>query len=259
MSNKQKNIISNFYLIREDNNPVYVGYTNRPVKQRFREHIKEKEFTGNVTVEEIDSMTFSFTWDINTINQYAQEVSDMETILIKKYGTGDSVWQKGINGRVGGQAWANVKYFVTTNKDNPKFRGVDESEILAYLDSDRVIKIYMQNFVNNIEDPVKIYMNHFVGNANEPVKDYMNHFVRTINDLVKLYMSNFVNNANEPVKLYMRDFVGHINDPIKIYMGNFVNTIGDPVKIYMKSFVNHIEDPVKIYMKNFVVNMKNKP
>ena len=47
MSNKQKNIISNFYLIREDNIPVYVGYTNRPVKQRFREHLRDKDFTGN--------------------------------------------------------------------------------------------------------------------------------------------------------------------------------------------------------------------
>ena len=100
---KHDKIISNFYLIREDNKPTYVGYTNRPVKQRFREHIKEKDFAGDATVEEIDSLSFPFTWDINIINQYAQEVSDRETELIYQYNTQGSIWQKGINGNIGGQ------------------------------------------------------------------------------------------------------------------------------------------------------------
>ena len=78
-----KALKSNFYLIRVDNTPVYIGYTNRPIKTRFREHLHDKDFgDGKVTQESLGSMSFDFTWDINLINQYAKEVSDRETELI---------------------------------------------------------------------------------------------------------------------------------------------------------------------------------
>lgn len=241
---KHDKIISNFYLIRENNWPTYVGYTNRPVKQRFREHIKEKDFTGDdVTVEQLDSLSFPFTWDITLINQYAKEVSHRESDLIYQYHTQDSHWQKGLGQKIGGQTWSDVKHFVTTNRKNPKFAGMDDSEILAYLDEDRVIKIYMRDFVNNANEPVKIYMQHFVGGIDDPVK---------------IYMRNFVGAINDPVKDYMRGFVSSINDPVKGYMRGFVNNAKDPVKIYMNHFVSHIDDLVKIYMQSFVGNMKKK-
>ena len=240
---KNNEIVSNFYLIRENGRATYVGYTNRSIKQRFKEHLHDKDFMGDATVEELDSLSFPFTWDIDTINQYAQEVSDRETELIAEYGTAISVWQKGINGNIGGQTWANVKNFISTNRNNPKFAGMDDSEILAYLDEDRVIKIYMQRFVSHIDDPVKIYMQGFVSSIIDPVK---------------IYMQSFVNNANEPVKFYMQHFVSAINDPVKGYMRDFVNNAKDPVKIYMNHFVSHIDDLVKIYMQSFVSNMKNK-
>ena len=239
---KNNEIISNFYLIRENGQPTYVGYTNRSIKQRFTEHLHDKDFTGDATVEELDSLSFPFTWDINTINQYAQEVSDRETELIAEYGTGDSIWQKGTSGRVGGQAWADVKHFVMANRDNPKFWDMEESEILAYLDKDRVIKFYMSNFVHHIDDPVKVYMHSFVSNMDEPIKIYMSNFVTAINDPIKYYMKNFVHNIDDPVKLYMKHFVSHINDPVKIYMGHFVTTIDDPVKVYMGNFVRHMQN-----------------
>ena len=248
-----KALKSNFYLIRVDDTPVYVGYTNRPIKTRFREHLHDKDFgDGNVTVEDVGSLSFDFTWDINLINQYAQEVSKRETALIAEYGTATSIWQRGIHGDIGGQVWANVKHFVRTNRDNPKFTGMDESEILAYLDRDNMIKIYMHSFVSRIDDPIKDYMRGFVSTINDPVNIYMRGFTNRINDPVKIYIKNFVNDVNDPVKIYMKGFTNRINDPVKIYMSNFVGNMNDSVELYMKHFITHINDPVKIYMQHFV-------
>ena len=69
-------IISNFYLIRLDGEPVYVGYTNRPIKQRFSEHKHDKDFgEGEVTLDNLGMLKYDFTWDMEIINSYATEVS----------------------------------------------------------------------------------------------------------------------------------------------------------------------------------------
>lgn len=145
-----KTLKSNFYLIKVDNTPVYIGYTNRNIKTRFREHLHDKDFgDGEVTVEELDSLSFPFTWDINLINQYAKEVSKRETSLIAEYGTATSVWQKGINGDIGGQVWANVKNFVRTNRDNPKFISVDEEDIIELIAYQKKVKQELQTVIGN--------------------------------------------------------------------------------------------------------------
>ena len=145
-----KALKSNFYLIKVDNTPVYVGYTNRPIKIRFREHLHDKDFgDGEVTQESLGSMSFDFTWDINLINQYAKEVSDRETELITEYGTATSVWQKGINGNIGGQVWNDIKHFVLTNKDNPKFRGMNDDVILELVEYQRKMIKYLWNVISN--------------------------------------------------------------------------------------------------------------
>lgn len=92
-------IVSRFYLIRLSGEPVYVGYTNRTIKQRFSEHKHDKDF-GDIepTVESLGKLEYDFTWDMDLINQYAREVSDRETELIEEYGTQDSVLQKGLMG-----------------------------------------------------------------------------------------------------------------------------------------------------------------
>lgn len=143
-------IVSNFYLIRLDGVPVYVGYTNRTVKQRFSEHKRDKDF-GDIepTVESLGKLEYYFTWDLSLINQYAKEVSDKETEFVDKYGTQDSIWQKGVNGNIGGQTWANVKYFVITNRDNPKFRDLDEDTIMELLEWQRKSSIKLKHMVNN--------------------------------------------------------------------------------------------------------------
>ena len=57
-----KALKSNFYLIRVDDTPVYIGYTGRHIKARFREHLHDKDFgDGKVSIESLGSLTFNFT------------------------------------------------------------------------------------------------------------------------------------------------------------------------------------------------------
>ena len=171
-------IISNFYLIRVDGSPVYVGYTNRPIKARFKEHLVDKNFgDGEVTLEGLGKLSYAFTWDTELINQYAKEVRDRESELVYRYGTQGSQWQKGTSGNIGGQTWANVKYFVKTNRDNPKFSGMPEGEILEYLNTSDKVSRYMKSFVGSMDDHVAIYMKSFVGGMNDPISRYMKDFV----------------------------------------------------------------------------------
>lgn len=242
-----KALKSNFYLIRLDNTPVYIGYTVRHIKIRFREHLHDKDFgDGEVTVEELDSLSFPFTWDINLINQYAKEVSKRETALIAEYGTATSVWQKGINGDIGGQVWNDVKNFVRTNRYNPKFSGLSEDEILAYLQREDIARQYMRNFVTTLQDPMSVYMGHFVSHMEYPVVVYMRTFVTNLQDDATIYMRNFVNHIEETTSRYLKDFVNGMKLPEEQYMKIFVSHIESPTTTYMKHFVSHMNKMVDI-------------
>ena len=251
-------IVSNFYLIKVGGKPSYVGYTNRPIKTRFREHLKDKDFGDNlVELENLGALEYDFTWDMELINSYAREVSSRETELIVKYSTKDSIWQKGLGDALGGQNWANVKSFVKTNRDNPKFSGLSEEDIIAYLETSDKVSRYLVNFVSSMNDPVYIYMKTFVGSMNDPVATYMQGFVSHMNDPIAVYMKDFVHHMGDPVALYMKDFVHNMDEAVVAYMKHFVSTMGDPVALYMKGFVSTMDDPVVAYMKNFVGDMGN--
>ena len=233
-------LISRFYLITLRGQPVYVGYTNRPIKQRFTEHKHDKDF-GDVEPEItlLDTLSFDFSWDIRVINDYAQQVDNRERELVAEYNTQDSIYQKAIGG---GQTWADVKHFVRTNHDNPKFTGLVNEEILTLIARENITRRYMTDFVHHMDDPVAIYMKHFVINMDDPVA---------------IYMRDFVNSMDDPVAIYMKSFVSRMDDTVAIYMKNFVTTMNDPVAIYMKNFVSRMNEPVVIYMTNFVGNMHN--
>lgn len=249
-------IVSNFYLIRLNGEPVYVGYTNRTIKQRFSEHKRDKNFgDGVVDLESLGKLEYDFTWDMGLINKYASEVSNREAELIKDYGTQDSVWQKGINENIGGQTWADVKYFIKTNRDNPKFIGLSEDSILVYLESSNKIYGYMRNFIGDMGNPISIYMKNFVSHMNDPVTMYMRDFVAHMDDVVTSYIKSFVSNMNEPIDIYMKNFVHNMDDSITIYMKNFVGGMNDPVTIYMRDFIKTMNNPVVIYMSGFVNHM----
>ena len=254
-----KALKSNFYLIKVDNTPVYVGYTNRPIKIRFREHLHDKDFgDGKVTQESLGSMSFDFTWDINHINVYAREVSDRETELIHQYNTQSSVWQKGINGNIGGQTWADVKNFVRTNRDNPKFVGLSEDEVLVYLQREDIVRQYMSDFVSRMNSPLVIYMSTFVNHIEDPVARYMKSFISNSESPIVGYMRGFIHHIEAPVTTYMKSFVAHIESPTARYLHNFVVSIQHPTETYMHNFVSNMQLPEEQYMKHFVSHMNKK-
>lgn len=135
-------IKSRFYLIRGDNKPIYVGFTNRPIKQRFAEHKASKDFSQyeNVTIEKLDELSYSFTWDEDVLYKNANKVSIREAQLVLEYGTQDSQYQKAIGG---GVVWNYEKWFVKTNKNNPKFMGLSGEKIEEYieLENNRLMKL----------------------------------------------------------------------------------------------------------------------
>jgi len=220
-------IISKFYLIRGERRPIYVGFTNRTIQQRFTEHKYEKDFSeySTVTVELIDEISYNFTWDEKVLYSNANEVSLHEEQLVDKYGTQNSPYQKAMGG---GQVWSYEKWFVHNNNGNPKFINMSGSDIESYIEEEHEIDIYMENFVGDMLDPATVYM------------------------------KNFVNNMSDPVSVYMANFVNHMEDPVDTYLRTFVNNMIDPVPRYMRDFVHHMEDPVESYMRNFVNHMEKK-
>jgi len=164
-------IKSKFYVIYGDGVPIYVGFTSRTVRQRFLEHKKGKDFSDfdAVKVEELkeDELDFDFTWDYSVVESEADEVSKKEAELVKKFGTQNSEFQKA-NG--GGTVWTHIKYFVLSNKDNPKYRGMSGSEIHEYLESRKKEMRILGSFIGNMHYPSTSILIHFIGNMNYPSK-----------------------------------------------------------------------------------------
>lgn len=219
-----KKIISRFYLITIDNKPVYVGYTNRTVKQRFREHIKEKDLPEEVEVKQIDKLEFDFTWDIDKVNDNANLVSKRENELILKYKTQDSVYQKGLSDKLGGQTWANVKGFVYSNKDNPKYSGMSSQELMTYLDSYRKRMGKLSYFIAIYQDPRLSKLSHFISNYQDP-------------RLRKL--SNFINHYQDPRLSKLCSFVGNYQDPRLSKLHGFITNYKDPRLSKLSIFISH--------------------
>lgn len=123
-------IISRFYLITIAEKPVYVGVTYRQINIRFREHKWQKELPANARIKSIGHMTHEFTWDIDIVNKNAREVSDQEALLVDKYDTQNSAYQKALGG---GSAWSAMKHFVTANQENDFWQGIAESFVLEVI------------------------------------------------------------------------------------------------------------------------------
>ena len=141
-----KQIVSRFYLITIDDDPVYIGFTNRDIATRFREHKHDKDLPDNAIVKEIDKLVYDFTWDVATVNNNAKEVSDREAELIKEYNTQDSIYQKAIGG---GQVWSEIKHFVIINREDPFWQSMPEDIILATIDKIKAKKTILTNVINH--------------------------------------------------------------------------------------------------------------
>ena len=141
-----KQIVSRFYLITLDDTPVYIGFTNRDIATRFREHKHDKDLPDSAIVQEIDTLVYDFTWDVATVNNNAKEVSDREAELIKEYNTQDSIYQKAIGG---GQVWSEIKHFVIINREDPFWQSMPEDIILATIDKIKAKKTRLTNVINH--------------------------------------------------------------------------------------------------------------
>ena len=214
-------IKSKFYLIRGDGKPIYVGFTNRPIKQRFTEHKADKDFSdyNKVTIEKLDELSYDFTWDEDVLYKNANEVSVREAQLVLEYGTQDSEYQKADGG---GQVWSYEKWFVRTNKDNPRFMGMSGVEIEEWIADEVAVDQYLSDFVNNMLDPVDRYLGNFVNHMQDPTSVYLSSFVNNMKDPVNQYLSSFVTTMKEPVDTYLIHFVSHMLDPVDQYLINFV-------------------------------------
>ena len=145
-------IKSRFYVIYGDGKPIYVGFTSRTIHQRFLEHKRDKDFSDfdEVRVEELkkDELDLDFSWDYSIIENEADEVSKKEAELVKKLGTQDSEFQKADGG---GEVWNYIKYFILSNKDNPKYKGMNGKEIHEYLENRKKEMVILNNFVGFVK------------------------------------------------------------------------------------------------------------
>ena len=235
-------IVSRFYLITLDNKNIYVGYTNRPIKERFREHVKDKELPKEATVKQIDKLEFEFTWDMVQVNENAKRVSKRESRLIAKYNTKDSKYQKGLRDNLGGQTWADVKAFVHSNKDNPKYKGMDSQELLTYLDNYRKRMNKLSSFIGNYKDPKVSKLFHFISHYQDPALSKLSHFIGDYKDPRLTKLSHFISNYKD-IRLYkLSTFITHYRDPRLKKLSNFITDYKDYRLYKLSSFVGRYKN-----------------
>ena len=235
-------IVSRFYLITLDNKNIYVGYTNRPIKERFREHVKDKELPKEATVKQIDKLEFEFTWDMIQVNDNAKQVSKRENELIAEYGTSSSKYQKGLRDNLGGQTWASVKGFVHSNKDNPQYKGMDSQELLVYLDNYRKRMNKLSTFIGNYKDPRLAKLSTFISHYKDPRLSKLSHFVSNYHDPKLDKLSSFIGNYKDPRLTKLSSFISHYKDPRLDKLSSFISNYKDPRLSKLHNFISHYKN-----------------
>ena len=235
-------IVSRFYLITLAGDNIYVGYTNRPIKERFREHVKDKELPKEALVKQIDKLEFEFTWDMVQVNENAKLVSKRENELIAEYGTGSSKYQKGLRDNLGGQTWASVKGFVHSNKDNPQYRGMDSQELLVYLDNYRKRMNKLSTFIGNYKDPRLAKLSTFISHYKDPRLSKLSHFVSNYHDPKLDKLSSFIGNYKDPRLTKLSSFISHYKDPRLDKLSSFISNYKDPRLSKLHNFISHYKN-----------------
>lgn len=249
-------IVSRFYLITLDNKNIYVGYTNRPIKERFREHVKDKELPKEATVKQIDKLEFEFTWDMVQVNENAKRVSDRESRLIDEYRTSSSIYQKGLRDNLGGQTWASVKAFVHSNKDNPQYRGMDSQELLAYLDNYRKRIAKLSHFISSYQDPRLTKLSHFISSYKDLRLIKLSNFISNYQDPILSKLSHFISNYKDPRLFKLSDFISNYKDPRLTKLSSFITRYQDPRLSKLQAFITHYKDPRRTKLSSFIGNYK---
>lgn len=271
--NKNK-IISRFYVIYGDNTPIYVGYTNRTVRQRFKEHQKDKDFSSysKVEVKEVDRLAFDFTWDMKVVNANAKQVSNRESELIYKYNTQGSVYQKGLCDIIGGQTWSNIKAFVHSNKDNPKYVGMNSVELFTYLADYRNKVVKLQSFIGSYKDPrqgklqgfVKVYqdpkvskLSNFINNYKDPKILKISSFISSYKDHKMTKLKSFMSNYQDPKVVKLHSFINNYQNPRITKLSGFIHSYQDPKVGKLRGFISDYREPEVVKLQNFIGNYQD--
>ena len=250
-------IVSRFYLITLADKNIYVGYTNRPIKERFREHVKDKELPKEATVKQIDKLEFEFTWDMVQVNENAKRVSKRENELIAEYGTSSSKYQKGLRDNLGGQTWASVKGFVHSNKDNPQYRGMDSQELLAYLDNYRKRMEKLSHFISNYQDLRLTKLSNFITNYKDPRLDRLKAFISNYKDPRLDKLRNFITDYKDPRLTKLHNFIIHYKDPRLDKLQSFISRYRDYRVQKLANFITDYKDPRLSKLSGFITNYKD--
>ena len=258
MTNTSK-IISRFYVIYGDNTPIYVGYTNRTVKQRFKEHKDDKDFSSynKVEVKEIDKLEFDFTWDMSIVNDNARKVSDRESMLINRYDTGNSIYQKGLGDIKGGQTWSSVKGFVHNNKNNPKYTGMSSEELLGYLDNYRRLVSKLSGFITSYQDFKVSKLKNFVSDYKDKKVSKLHVFIKNYQDPEVSKIKDFIKNYQDPKVLKLTGFISSYKDSKILKLSTFISHYQDPKISKLNNFITKYQDPKVSSLANFISHYQN--
>lgn len=252
-------IKSKFYIIMGDDKPIYVGYTNRTVKQRFKEHLKGKDFSDydNVAVIELKKCekSFNFTWNYRIIQKDADIVDITERYLIKKYGTQNSVYQKAIGG---GQNWADIKHFVISNESNPKFSNMASGELKRYLQMERRLKTDINSFIYNICSQEMVDLKNLFSNMRPKKLVDLSDFIKDIYPREFTDLKGFVGRVDIRGKTDLKHFIGGIHPQKVPDLCNFVYNIRPRETEDLNNFVNRISKQEVKDLKHLISHMDSR-
>jgi len=248
-------ITSRFYVIYGDDIPIYVGYTNRTVKQRFKEHKEDKDFSEyeDVHVEELnkEKLVYFFTWNYEQTCKNADEVSLREGQLVQEYGTQNSIYQKAVGG---GQTWASEKWFVKSNKNNPKFLGMSTSDIKRLLDRDKLVSTWLSSFIGGQRPNKEVWLLNFVSHQLPRKKVWLLNFVNDQIPHKELWLKNFVKNQKITRKTWLNSFVNGQIPYNEVWLKSFVSTQIPKKELWLKNFVNNQRPSKENWLRDFVGN-----
>lgn len=252
-------ITSRFYVIYGDGVPIYVGYTNRTVKQRFSEHKEDKDFSDyeDVHVEELkeEKLVYEFTWDYGQTCKNASEVSLREGQLVQKYNTQDSIYQKADGG---GQTWASEKWFVKSNKDNPKFLGMSSTQIKDRIKIEKEVQVNIGSFVRDMKPQYQVDISNFVNNMRTQYQVDIGNFVNNMLPQYQVDIRNFVSHMQPQYQADISSFVKNMLPQYQADISNFVNSMKRQYQVDIGNFVGHMLPQYQVDTRNFVSHMKGR-
>ena len=255
MNNK---LITRFYVILNCLRiPKYIGLTTRTLKQRFREHIKQKHLV-DCTIEEIAYIEHE---NIDSLEKFIEErhkAGELEKRLIKKY---KNAGYDLMNLSDGGE-WGSQIYHRIMKEDFFKKYGTYEGFQEEYNNQKEIFN-WFQNWVKDKSvNPVERWFYHWVIHKSEdPVKRWFQNWVKDKSeDPVKLWFRHWIKGKSEdPVKIWFISWNQYKSgNPVKIWFKHWAqNKSGNPVKLWFNNWVYHkSEEPVKLWFNNWVYNKK---